>query len=431
MKLTDRTIKALKPKPARYEVWADGNAGFGMRVSPAGRKSWIYLYRFEGKSRRLTLGAYPAVGLASAHVKHAQAKELLEKGDDPGTLHVEKRRAERQAETVQILADEYLEKWARPRKRSASEDERILNKDVIPVWGKRKARSITRRDVILLLDGIVERGSPIQANRTLAVVRKMFNFAISRDIVDATPVAMVKAPARENQRDRVLSAEEIRIFWNGLDQAPMNTAVKLVLKLQLVTAQRKGELVGAALSEFDFDEGVWTVPAERVKNRISHRVPLSPLTLELIEEARTVAKQAEIARVEKLPGVKPSEPEWLFPSSHGNGPIKPKTVNNGLQKAMEPTKRGKDPAINLKNITPHDLRRTAASNMAALGINRLVISKILNHVESSVTSIYDRHGYDDEKRHALEVWAAHLQGILSGKPTASNVVPLATAGEAQ
>ena len=114
MKLTDRTIKAFKPETERYEVWADGHAGFGMRVSPTGRKSWIYVYHFEGKSRRMTLGAYPAVGLASAHVKHAQAKELLEKGDDPGSLHVEKRRAERNAETVQNLVDEYLEKYARP-----------------------------------------------------------------------------------------------------------------------------------------------------------------------------------------------------------------------------------------------------------------------------------------------------------------------------
>ena len=431
MKLTNRTIKALKPKPVRYEIWADGHAGFGMRVSPAGRKSWMFMYRFEGKSRRMTLGAYPAVGLASAHVKHAQAKELLEKGDDPGSLHVEKRRAERQAETVQNLADEYLEKWARPRKRSAGEDERILNKDVIPAWGKRKARSITRRDVILLLDGIVERGSPIQANRTLAVVRKMFNFAISRDIVDATPVAMVRAPSKENQRDRILSADEIRTFWNGLADAPMSAALKVMLKLQLATGQRKGELVGAALSEFDFDEGVWTVPAERVKNGIAHRVPLSPLTLELIEEARAVAQQAEIARVEKLPGVKPREPEWLFPSPHGNGPIKPKTVNNALQIAMEPTERGKDPAINLKNMTPHDLRRTAASGITSLGINRLVVSKILNHVETGVTAVYDRHSYDAEKRHALEAWASHLEGILSGKPKADNVVTLATAAEVQ
>ncbi len=263
MKLTVRGLDALKPKAERYEVWEDGRTGLGVRVSPAGRKSWVFMYRFNGKARRMGLGTYPAVGLASARVKHAKAKELLTKGDDPCALHVEKRRAERQAETVADLAAEYLEKWAKPRKRSAAEDERILNKDVLPAWGKRKAKDIRRRDVILLLDEIVERGSPMQANRTLAVVRRMFNFGISRDILDATPVAMVRAPAKENQRERVLAPEEIRVFWNGLDKAPMSPAIKLALKLELVTGQRKGELVGAALPEFDFEENVWTIPAER------------------------------------------------------------------------------------------------------------------------------------------------------------------------
>ncbi len=429
MRFTDRSIAALKPKAALYEVWEDGRTGLGVRMSPTGRKSWNFMYRFGGKARRMTLGTYPAVSLASVRVKHANAKELLAKGTDPGALHIEKRRAERQAETVQNLADEYLEKWARPRKRSAGEDERILRKDVLPAWGTRKAKSITRRDVILLLDGIVERGSPIAANRTLAVVRKMFNFAISRDIVNATPVAMVRAPAKENQRDRILSADEIRTFWNGLANAPMSAAHKVVLKFELASAQRKGEIVGAALSEFDFDERVWTIPANRVKNGIAHRVPLSPLALELIEEARAVAKLAEIARVEKLPGVEPREPEWLFPA--GDGPIKPKSVNRALQKAMEPTEKGKDPAIIIKNMTPHDLRRTAASNMAMLGINRLVIGKVLNHAENSVTGVYDRYSYDNEKRHALESWASYLEGILSGKPKADNVVPMAKVAEAQ
>jgi integrase len=431
MKLTDRAIKALKPKTERYEVWEDGRTGLGLRVSPAGRKSFVYMYRFDGKPRRMTLGTYPAVGLASARVKHAQAKEVLEKGQDPGALHVEKRRTERQAETVNDLAEEYLEKWAKPRKRSANEDERILNKDVLPVWGKKKAKAIRRRDVILLLDGIVERGSPIAANRTLAVIRKMYNFGLSRDIVDATPVAMVRAPAKENQRDRILSASEIKTFWNGLANAPMTPAIKLALKLELVTAQRKGELVGARLTEFDLDDGVWTIPAERAKNGIAHRVPLSPAALGLIEEARAVARQAEIDRAEKLPGAEPREPEWLFPSPRGGGSIEPKAVNHALRKAMDLTGRGKGPAIKLKNVTPHDLRRTAASGMTALGINRLVVSKVLNHVETGVTAVYDRHSYDAEKRHALEAWAAHLESILSGKPKADNVVALATAGEAQ
>ncbi len=314
-----------------------------------------------------------------------------------------------------------------PRKRSAAEDERILNKDVLPTWGMRKAKSITRRDVILLLDEIVDRGSPIQANRTLAVVRKMFNFGLRRDIIDATPAHMVEAPAKENQRDRILSADEIRTFWNGLADAPMTPAVRLALKLELATGQRKGELVGAALSEFDFDEGVWTIPAGRAKNGIAHRVPLSPLALVLIEEARAVARQAEIARAKKLPGAEPHEPEWLFPSPRGDEPIKPRAVNFALRRGLRPGKDGKAPAIRLDDVTPHDLRRTAASGMASLGINRLVIAKILNHVENSVTAIYDRHSYDKEKRHALVAWAAHLEGILSGKPRVDNVVELASA----
>jgi len=142
MRFTDRSMAALKPKAKLYEVWEDGRTGLGVRMSPKGRKSWNYMYRFDGKARRMTLGTYPAVSLASARVKHANAKELLAKGTDPGALHVEKRRAERQAETVNDIAEEYLEKWARPRKRSAGEDERILRKDVLPAWGTRKAKDI-------------------------------------------------------------------------------------------------------------------------------------------------------------------------------------------------------------------------------------------------------------------------------------------------
>jgi integrase len=409
MRMTDRGIAALKPKIERYEAWEDGRTGLGVRVSPKGRKSFIYMYRFGGKARRMGLGTCPAISLASARVKHANAKELLAKGTDPGARQTERKRAERDAETVAELIEEYFEKWARPRKRSAAEDERQLRKDVLPVWGKRKAKEITRRDVITLLDGIAERGSPIQANRTLAVIRKMFNFAISRDIVDATPVAMVKAPAKENQRDRVLSADEIRTLWKGLDTAPMSEGVKLVLKLQLATAQRKGEIAGAALSEFDFEENVWTIPAERSKNGQAHRVPLSPLALKLIHEAREHAGSP--------PTLLPSP--WLFPSPAVDGPITPNSINYAVYRTL--------PAIGLVNVTPHDLRRTAASGMTSLGITRLVVSKILNHVETGVTAVYDRHSYDREKKAALEAWAARLEEIVTGEAVASKVKDLAEA----
>ena len=150
----------------------------------------------------MTFGTYPLVSLANANRMRGEAKEKLDRGEDPGAQIVEERMADRQAATVAYLAEYYLEKWARPRKRSAGEDERILRRDVLPAWGRRKAKDIKRQDTRALLEKIVERGAPIAANRTLAVIRKMFNFAVERDILEVSPIVGVKAPSPENRRDR-------------------------------------------------------------------------------------------------------------------------------------------------------------------------------------------------------------------------------------
>jgi integrase len=148
-----------------------------------------------------------------------------------------------------------------------------LRKDVIPAWGHRKAKDIARRDAIVLLDAIVDRGSPIAANRTLAVIRRMFGWALSRDIVPASSCVAVKAPAKERRRDRVLSADEIAALWRALEnpELAMSRAIRLALKLQLVTAQRKGEVVSAEWSEFNFHKGIWTIPAEPRRRRTACR----------------------------------------------------------------------------------------------------------------------------------------------------------------
>ena len=403
MHFTDRAVAALKPGSKRYEVWEDGRTGLGLRISPAGRKSWIYMYRYGGIARRITLGTYPPMGLADARLVHAHAKKRLSEGADPGVEALEKRRGEQDAESVADLAAEYLDKWARPRKRSAAEDERILNKDVLPVWGRRKAKEITRREVIMLLDGIVDRGAPIQANRTLAVVRRMFNFGVERDTITASPCANIKAPSRENPRDRVLSTDELATFWRGLDKASMTDPIRLALRFQLVTAQRKREVVRARWSEFDLVDGVWEIPAERSKNELAHRVPLSILAIELLESIRDGS----------------GESEWLFPSPRTSGPITDEAINRALLNSRD--------AIGVRDATPHDLRRTAASHMTELGISRIVVSKILNHSDSSVTGVYDRYEYGPEKRRALEEWSTRLQGIISDKAVPGNVVPLVTA----
>jgi integrase len=406
MKFTDRSINALKPKKQRYEVWEDGRTGFGVRVSPKGTQSWLYMYRFEGMARRMTLGTYPQMGLADANVKMAVAKRKLKEGRDPGLELVQERQAEQQAATVEDLVQEYLKRHAEPNKRSAKEDRRCLEKDVLPYWGKRKANGITRRDAIVMLDRIVDRGSPIMANRTLAVARRMFRFAVDRDVVNQNPFLGVRKPATETTRDRILTETEIKTFWHGMEDTKMPESVGLALKLLLVTVQRRSEVVQAVWSEFDLPNQLWLIGGERTKNGKPHTVALSDLAMKLL------------ARIRELSG----DSKWLFPAPRlDRSAIDPRAINHRLTENLE--------RIGLSNLRPHDLRRTGASLMTAIGIPRLVVSKILNHADREITGVYDRHTYDPEKRHALEAWAAHLEGILSGKPKADNVVMLATAGE--
>jgi integrase len=403
MKFTHRQIKNLKPRAERYEVFED--RGFGIRVAPSGRKTFIYFYRMPGESkkRRLTIGVYPAIALAEAHSKYAAAREMVASGIDPGAKALTEKKEERSAPTIAALANEYLEKWAKARKRSWATDKRIIEKDVLPEWGRRKAQDITRRDVIRLLDNIVDRGAPIMANRTLAVIRKMFNFAVGRDIVLASPCAAIQTPSREQRRDRVLSTEEIKNFWHGLEGTRITEGIRLALKLQLVTAQRKGEVVSAEWAEIDLQEKWWTIPAEKTKNRLPHRVPLSTLAIEILEAAKNLA----------------GDSRWVVPSPRGAGHITPTAVDHALRIDLN--------TLEIDNLTPHDLRRTAASHMTSGGTLRLVVSKILNHVESGVTAVYDRHSYDREKRQALEAWGRKLKAIVEGAEPA-NVIPLVREG---
>ena len=388
MKFTDRGIAALKPGIERHERWEDGRTGFGMRLSPRGRKSWLYMYRFNGKARRMTLGVYPEMSLADARLNLADAKKRLSLGEDPGVAHVQLSRENRGAPTVADLVVLYLDKYARPRKRSAAEDERILMKDVVPGWEGLKAHAVTRRHVTALIDSVVERGAPIQANRTLAVVRKMFNFALSRSIVEVNPCLGVPMPSKENQRDRVLSDEEIRTFWLGSEKCGITEAVQIALKLQLLTAQRKQELAIARWKEVDEEKAIWTIPAKNTKNGKLHRVPLSPLAAQLLCRLRSLAPHSE----------------WLFPSRGRNIPITERAIDRAVGRHRK--------LLKLEHFTPHDLRRTAASHMTMLGYSRFIVERILNHTDNSVAAVYDRYGYGKEKREALTALAKKIEALI-------------------
>ena len=343
------------------------------------------MYRLEGRLRRLTLGAFPRLGLADARDQARKALHEVAKGVDPAA----EKKTGRKAETFAELAAEFLERHAKQHNRRWKETERIIDRELLPGWRNRKARDIHRRDVLAVLDEITARPAPMMANGTLAVIRKMYNWAISRDVVEFNPCIAVERPGKPRQRDRVLSQPEIRALWHGLEGARMTREIKFAIKLQLLTAQRIGEVMSARWSDFDFGTGVWTIPAERSKNGLAHRVPLSSSTRQILAELRPIT------------GVSP----WLLPSSNGGGHMTSGAANRALARNLA--------SMGLTKFTPHDLRRTAASGMASLGVTRLAIAKILNHVETGVTAIYDRHSYDNEKRDALALWGNEVLRLVT------------------
>jgi integrase len=324
------------------------------------------------------------MGLADARTR---AKELLAQvtqGDDPAAT----RRAAREAATFEELAQEYIERHAKPKKRSWHEDARIISTYVPQSWRRQPANTITRRQVRDLLDGLAEK-TPIMANRVLACLRKVFNWGLGRELIDANPCAGIERPAAEHQRDRVLNPEEIRRLWKALEDEDPPTAA--LFRLYFLTTARGYELRTMRWDDLDLESGWWTIPAERSKNRLAHRVPLSPLAVSILRDLRGRATNSP----------------WVFESTGPEG------YRVSIQKAALRIR-----AATGLDFTPHDLRRTAASHLTGeLKVSRLVVSKLLNHVERGVTAIYDRASYDQEKRQAVDKLARYLKAVVSAKPT--------------
>ncbi|MEA3413861.1 MAG: tyrosine-type recombinase/integrase [Pseudomonadota bacterium] len=399
MKLTKTRIDGFiyqGPPPRRDVRWDEAVTGFGIRIYPSGKKSFVLSYRLHGRKRLFTIAQFGALTLEEAR-KRAQRCLAGITDDEKPVDPLDVREKARTGETVNDLATEYLEKHAKAKKKSWREDRRILEKDVLPKLGARKAKDIKRRDIIVLIDGIAER-APITANRTLEIVRKMFNFGLEKDLLEASPCVMIKAPATENSRDRVLSDDEIRTFCEKISETDITRPLQIALLLELATAQRRGEITGAKWEEFDLRRAWWTLPAERSKNGLAHRVPLSGMALALLRE------------LEALTG----EHDYLFPNPSKDRPVTDKAPTRAVG-------RNRD-VFGIPHFTPHDLRRTAASHMASAGIQRLVIGKVLNHAERGVTATYDRHAYDKEKRQALNIWARKLERII--QPSSEKVVAI-------
>jgi integrase len=425
--LSDRVLNAVPVGSTAVDLSDLQQRGLIARVLPSGTIQFVVRYRWKGKNRRHKLGTYSdKFTIAKARSAARAVIVQVEAGEDPAG----ERQAQRQTpiDTVDALVEAYLEKYAKPRKRSAAEDERVLRVDVLPRWKGRAVQSLTRRDVRDVLDRIVERGAPYAANRTFEVVRRMLNWAVEQDWIDASPASHVKKPSKEYARDRVLTDDEIRKLWRCLSHfrataqkrapgrkhapsdpddpfCPLSPRLAAVQKVRLLTAQRGGEVLRMKWADVELDAKRWTIPAEDSKNGKPHVVPLTDTVIAIITaQPRRAAKDEDKGSV------------YVF--------------GGGGEKDLLPTHRiaraGADLAEALGiEMRSHDLRRTAATIMVRAGVPREHVSRVLNHTPPGpvATRVYDRHSYDPEKRVALETLDRVIDGILTKKPSAT-VVPM-------
>jgi integrase len=383
-KLTDAFLKNAKPpSEGQVEYWDTLTPGFGVRVSYGGRKAFQVFTRINGKLHRFTLGSYPKLSLSEARDGAEKIIKDATKGISPAEREAEDRRKAQsdRRNTFRAVADEFMADHAK-NLRTKDEMQRMINTDLLPAWGDRPIASITRADAKALIREKA-RTAPIAANRLLSLVSKIFSWALDEEIIDASPAVRLKRPASEQARERSLTADEIAALW------PAFTALGYPfghgLKFLLVTGQRRGEVSGMKWSEIDGDG--WLIPGTRAKSKQGHRVPLSTLALEILEET-------------------PNLGEFVFTSTRGLSAL------DGWENA----KRRVDSFLK-KPIAPwriHDLRRTMATQMRSLGVDRLVVSKLLNHAEAGVTKTYDRYAADPEKATAMGRWSDRLKEIISG-----------------
>lgn len=383
--LTDLAIRKLAAEPGRrYEVFDAKLPAFAVRVFPSGVKSFVVFVRAGGRLQRITLGRFPMLGLKEARQRATEALGRAARGEAP---QVEGPAAGNPTR-FGAVAEEFVRLYCgrHNRESTARETERLLKANFVEPWGERNIGAIGRGDVVELLDRIVERGGPSAANHALAAVRKLFNWCLERGLVEASPCSNIKRPGTIKTRERALSDTELAAVWGA--SVAIGFPYQQLVRLLILTAQRRGEVTGLLWPEVDLEQRLWTIPGGRTKNKRQHVVPLSPQV---------------VAVIDGLPHLHDTR---VFPA-RGN--------DDAAFSGFSKMKRQLDAISGVTEWTLHDLRRTAATGMARLGVAPHVVERVLNHVSGTfggVAGIYNRFEYLSEMRTALELWARHVDGLV-------------------
>ena len=405
---SERRIETLRAKSGQIQTdhmdTAKGYRGFGVRVSRAGSKNWFYFFQWGGRRARLTLGGYPAVSLKEARARVDEAKACIAAVPpvDPRD-HFAAKKSE--ANTVGWLVEEYLEIYVRGLRKLRTADgiERMMKKDVVPTIGRIQLAALHRKDISRVIERMQARGSPGASVRLYSMMASMFKWAAKRGDFEHNPMEKMERPEfEETERDRVLSGPEIKSVWNESeskfeDKSRAKTYAG-ILRLCLAMAGRIGEISGMTRNELDLKSNVWTLPASRSKNKKTHKLPLSSLALEIINEALADAGRSQ----------------FVFPTPRGDAP----TVGNSVVNAVV----GLHKKLGIGHFTTHDMRRSAATHMAKvpLKVNPLVLGWILNHRTVTRPSKVSRsylhttfEDYEADMRAALDAWADRLRSFVA------------------
>ncbi|WP_176079496.1 tyrosine-type recombinase/integrase [Paraburkholderia tropica] len=392
--LTDTRIKALKPKAARYRV-SDG-AGLVLEVMTSGSKVWRFRYTLHGERQPMvTIGDYPAVSLLDAREKARRYTEIVAKGVSPVADAKKDRGAVKRFDTLK----EFGEDWFASQVAQMSPEyqrtiKRALEKDVYPSIGNKPLGDVTPGDVLAVCDKIKARGAPQMALSTRNVIKRLYEYAIARQLALTNPAQAVVARfiATQDSRTRVLSPDEIGTVLRAVYASDIRRPLKLAIHLLVLTMVRKSELTEAKWGEFDLDAGLWRIPADRMKKDKEHWVYLSSQAVAMLRELHDLS----------------GNHDHVFPTTRGRGdkPISKSTLNQAVRSL----------SLDVQHFVLHDFRRTASTHLHEMGHSSDAIEKALAHTIKGIKGVYNRAEYADERRKILQLWATFVDAqIESGR----------------
>lgn len=385
--LNDSLINSISEAEKETEIYDTKVSGLAIRIYPSGSKSFVYRFKFNGKSKRYTIGKHPKLTTSKARelAKDLYAKVRL--GINPITE--KKTKIEKQkSPSFRKLKNEYIAKHIPTMKEStATEFKRIIKKELNSLFSY-KLNQISKKQILKILDKkAYKEKHPTQANQIKIVLSSMYSFGVSRDYLESNLILSIPTyKSGINQRNRFYDGMEIKSIWKEIELMP--TPTKEAFQILFLLGQRKGETLKMRWKDIDLNSKTWIIPPHIAKNKTEHHIPIPTYAYKILK------------------GLK-SKSEYVFSS-----PVKP---NHPIQSIKRETKNVKE-NTGIEDFRVHDIRRTVATHLAKLGTNRTTIGKILNHKglsgDNSVTAIYDRYNYSEEKRKALTQWEKHLLSLI-------------------